>query len=99
MLTPDFVQLYGIDDSSLRSTIGHSFQAPVVIVAGVAGSTLTDPSGREAWFGSISRMVFSNYVDMALEIDADGTDKLSYIKSQWCDENNIKSVQTPSISI
>lgn len=71
MLTPDFVQLYGIDDSSLRSTTGHSFQAPVVIVAGVGGSTLTDPSGREAWFGSISRMVFSNYVDMALEIDAD----------------------------
>ena len=71
ILTPDFVQLYGTDDSSLRSTTGHSFQPPVVIVAGVAGSTLTDPSGREAWFGSISRMVFSNYFDMALEIDAD----------------------------
>ncbi len=28
-----------------------------------------------------------------------GTDKLSNIKSQWCDGNNIKSVQTPSISI
>jgi len=47
-------------------------QPPVVFVHGVMGSKLrNDKSGEELWPGSFNRILFSNYEDVALDIDAD----------------------------
>ncbi len=45
-------------------------QPPVVLIHGMMGSRLTDSNtGKEVWVGSLSRLLFSNYEDIALEID------------------------------
>ena len=47
-------------------------QPPVVLIHGMMGSRLTDSNtGKEVWVGSLSRLLFSNYEDIALEIDPD----------------------------
>jgi hypothetical protein len=45
-------------------------QPPVILLHGIMGSRLEDAAtGEEVWFGSISRLVFSDYREVALEID------------------------------
>jgi pimeloyl-ACP methyl ester carboxylesterase len=45
-------------------------QPPVILLHGIMGSRLEDAaSGEEVWFGSLSRLVFSDYREVALEID------------------------------
>ena len=47
-------------------------QPPVVLIHGMMGSRLTDSNtGKEAWVGSLSSLLFSNYENIALEIDSD----------------------------
>ena len=47
-------------------------QPPVILIHGMMGSRLTDKnSGKEVWVGNLSKLVFSNYEDIALEIDPD----------------------------
>ncbi|MGB7452812.1 MAG: hypothetical protein WBM36_11865 [Lysobacterales bacterium] len=47
-------------------------QPPVILIHGMMGSRLTDRnSGKEVWVGNLSSLVFSNYEDIALEIDPD----------------------------
>jgi pimeloyl-ACP methyl ester carboxylesterase len=45
-------------------------QPPVILIHGLMGSRLTDAqSGEEVWVGKLSRLVFSSYEEVALEID------------------------------
>ena len=45
-------------------------QPPVILIHGIMGSRLEDTqSGEEVWFGSFSKLVFSDYREVALEID------------------------------
>ena len=45
---------------------------PVILIHGMMGSRLTDSdSGKEVWVGKLSNLMFSNYENIALEIDPD----------------------------
>jgi len=45
-------------------------QPPVILIHGIFGARLSDSSsGEEVWFGSIGRLAFSNYAELALEVD------------------------------
>lgn len=45
-------------------------QPPVILIHGIMGSRLVDTqSGKEVWFGSLSKLVFSDYREVALDID------------------------------
>jgi pimeloyl-ACP methyl ester carboxylesterase len=47
-------------------------QPPVILIHGMMGSRLTDSqSGKEVWIGTLSNMLFSNYREVALDIDPD----------------------------
>lgn len=47
-------------------------QPPVILIHGMMGSRLSDSnSGKEVWVGKLSNLVFSNYENIALEIDPD----------------------------
>ncbi len=47
-------------------------QPPVVLIHGLMGSRLADRnSGEEVWVGKLSRLLFSDYEELALEIDPD----------------------------
>jgi hypothetical protein len=46
-------------------------QPPVILIHGIMGARLSDSgSGEEAWPGGISRLAFSDYKELGLEIDA-----------------------------
>jgi pimeloyl-ACP methyl ester carboxylesterase len=45
-------------------------QPPVIVIHGIMGARLADSNtGEEAWPGSIGRLAFSDYEELALEID------------------------------
>jgi len=45
-------------------------QPPVVLIHGIMGSRLEDSeTGREVWYGNLGRLAFSDYREVALEID------------------------------
>jgi len=45
-------------------------QPPVVLIPGALGSRLADrETGREVWPGSVGKLLFGNYEELALEID------------------------------
>lgn len=45
-------------------------QPPVILIHGTMGSRLSDSdSGEEVWVGKLSNLLFSNYENLALEID------------------------------
>lgn len=47
-------------------------QPPVIVIHGILGARMADiTTGKEVWPGSIGRVVFSDYEDLALEIDPD----------------------------
>jgi len=60
---PDLARLYAKQ--------ANPRQPPVILIHGILGSRLEDPvSGREAWPGSTWRLLFHDYHDLALDIDA-----------------------------
>lgn len=60
---PDLARLY--------ATQANPRQPPVILIHGILGSRLEDPArGAEAWPGSAWRLLFHDYRDLALEIDA-----------------------------
>lgn len=59
---PDLARLYSVT-SSTRT------QPPVIVIHGVLGSKLRRADGREVWPGGLSRLAFSSYPELALEID------------------------------
>jgi len=45
-------------------------QPPVILIHGIMGARLSEKdSGEEIWFGSIGRLAFSDFSELALEID------------------------------
>jgi hypothetical protein len=45
-------------------------QPPVILIHGLMGSRLSEvDSGEEVWVGNVSKLLFSSYEDLALEID------------------------------
>ena len=45
-------------------------QPPVILIHGVMGARLRDAvSGEEAWYGNLLKLTFSDYTELALEID------------------------------
>jgi pimeloyl-ACP methyl ester carboxylesterase len=45
-------------------------QPPVILIHGLMGSRLSEiDSGEEVWVGKVSKLLFSSYADIALEID------------------------------
>jgi pimeloyl-ACP methyl ester carboxylesterase len=71
MAKPDLKRLYELaNNSSSAPTL------PVILIPGVFGSRLTNPStGEELWPGAWHRIFFSTYEDLRLDID-DSTLKL-----------------------
>lgn len=60
---PDLEALYGV-------TRGAPDQPPVILVHGILGSRLKAPDAeREVWIGPLSKLLFSDYADLALAID------------------------------
>src|SRR5436190_9736266 len=63
-MRPDLKRLYA---ASMRTTR----QPPVILVHGVLGAKLRDRAGREIWPGGLSKLAFSEFRDLALDIDPD----------------------------
>ena len=62
---PDLKRLYG-------SSSGAVEQPPVILVPGIMGSRLEHPDAhRETWPGSLRKLLFNDYADLAFEIDAE----------------------------
>jgi pimeloyl-ACP methyl ester carboxylesterase len=61
-MRPDLKRLYA---ASMRT----SAQPPVILVHGVLGSKLRGRDGHEIWPGGISKLAFSEFRDLALDID------------------------------
>ncbi len=59
---PDLARLYAVATASTA-------QPPVIVIHGVLGSKLRRADGSEVWPGGLSRLAFSSYPELALEID------------------------------
>lgn len=59
---PDLARLYAVASSTAT-------QPPVIVIHGVLGSKLRRPDGSEVWPGGLSRLAFSSYPELALDID------------------------------
>lgn len=62
MARPDLARLYA------ASTAAPT-QPPVVLIHGVLGARLREPGGAEVWPGSLARLAFSDYRELALPLD------------------------------
>jgi pimeloyl-ACP methyl ester carboxylesterase len=61
-IQPDLQRLYQQSQSTR--------QPPVILIHGIMGARLSDKtSGEEIWFGSIGHLAFSDFSELALEID------------------------------
>ena len=62
---PDLSRLYGFESNS--ETAAH----PVILIHGISGSKLRHRiTKKEEWFGNLSKLAFSNYTQLRLEIDS-----------------------------
>ncbi len=60
---PDLARLYRSSDST-------AIQPPLILIPGLLGSRLLDAaSGREAWPGGLTRLLFGDYSELALRFD------------------------------
>ena len=67
---PDLTRLY-------RSTLSNVDQPPVILIHGILGAKLRTPDdGEEIWIGPLSKLLFSDYRDLALKIDPDTLEPL-----------------------
>ena len=60
---PDLSRLYDFDDSGRD-------QPPVILIHGAFGSRLVDEQGSERWPGTLKRLLWADYRDIALKINA-----------------------------
>ena len=71
---PDLSRLYKTAELPSRSqeTRSNTMQPPVILIHGAFGSRLNDrDTNEEYWPGSLWRILFSDYVDIALPINAE----------------------------
>ncbi len=62
-LSPDLRQLYEMDDVNVE-------QPPLIVIPGILGSKLRDAkTGKSLWPGPAWKLFFSDYRDLALDID------------------------------
>lgn len=47
----------------------HAGQAPVILIHGALGGRLEDKQGKEIWPGSLKKIAFSQYLELALPFD------------------------------
>ena len=66
---PDLVRLYG-------SARQDSDQPPLILIHGILGSRLRDNQGEEIWVGRLSKLLFSDYEDLALRLDPESLEPL-----------------------
>ena len=67
---PDLTRLY-------RSTLSNFDQPPVILIHGILGAKLrTSEDDEEIWIGPLSKLLFSDYRDLALDIDPNTLDPL-----------------------
>ena len=63
IIQPDLTRLYAMQEGSVE-------QPPVILIHGLMGGRLSDKqTGKEQWPGSFGKLLFSDYRDLALEID------------------------------
>lgn len=62
---PDLERLYRFQ----KSPIDNSKQPPVILVHGAFGARLSGPDGTELWPGKLSRLLFADYKEIALQPD------------------------------
>jgi pimeloyl-ACP methyl ester carboxylesterase len=63
-IKPDLAQLYN------TSHISYDRSPPVILIHGIMGSKLRDKNNlKEFWFGSLKNLIFSNYIDVGLQIN------------------------------
>ncbi len=63
---PDLQRLYALQSHDSVQ------QPPVVVIHGSMGARLSkSATGREIWPGSVFRILFGNYAELALDIDPD----------------------------
>ncbi len=68
-MKPDLASLYAIEEQGLFDNRMQAFQPPVIVIPGIVSSSLIDQHGKEVWFGSLRKLLFSDYENLALEID------------------------------
>ena len=63
--------------SAYTNRRGTPILPPVVLIHGILGSRLTDSeSGQEIWYGNIGKLAFSDYSELALQIDPETLEPL-----------------------
>jgi len=68
---PDLSRLYKTDELPSRSQETSNRQPPVILIHGAFGARLNDrETNEERWPGSVWSLLFSNYEDIALPVDA-----------------------------
>ncbi len=67
--TPDLARLYG-------SARNAPDQPPVILIHGILGSRLRTEGGIEIWTGRLSKLLFSDYQDLALRLDPETLEPL-----------------------
>ena len=68
---PDLDALYKIETRQAMDIEGGDPQPPVIIIPGIVSTELVDKDGKEVWFGSLMKILFSDYEDLALDIAPD----------------------------
>lgn len=62
--SPDLSRLYGFESNS------HTAAHPVILIHGITGSKLRHRvTKKEEWYGNLSKLAFSNYAGIRLDID------------------------------
>ena len=62
VVQPDLSRLYDFDSPSDE-------QPPLILIHGAFGGRLVDEAGTERWPGSLNRLLWADYRDIALEVD------------------------------
>ena len=79
---PDLRRLY-------METMKITDQPPVVFIHGVLGSKLRDiNTGEDLWLGSIARILFSDYEEMAYDIDPETLEPLPGVAEAYAISDN-----------
>lgn len=66
---PDLYALYKIEERQSMDMVGEHVQPPVIIIPGIVSTKLMDEKGKDVWFGSWRKILFSDYEELVLDID------------------------------